>query len=37
MTKAVANGSDLSGALEVSQNAVISSMKAQSIPVTAAK
>lgn len=36
MTKAVADGTDLSAALKVSQDAVIEAMKGQSIPVTAA-
>jgi multiple sugar transport system substrate-binding protein len=34
MTKAVANGSDLSAALKTSQDAVVAAMKAQAIPVT---
>ena len=37
MTKAVADGTSLSGALATSQAAVVSAMKAQAIPVTASK
>jgi multiple sugar transport system substrate-binding protein len=36
MTKAVADGTDLSTALKTSQDAVVTAMKGQSIPVTAA-
>ncbi|HEY8719046.1 hypothetical protein [Pengzhenrongella sp.] len=37
MTKAVADGTDLSAALATSQDAVVSAMKAQAIPVTTSK